>query len=167
MKYLNTQKLFEAIDRLSIKKDKYLYDRGYSIDYEIKLGKEDIGDCETETIFKIDDFDDSIDEYVYIKNIQFNYTKPVKKEYYLTMRHIVYINGFKIYKDYRGSGHGFNAMSLILASLDKEFPNNDGIYLSVFKSNTSAINIYKKLGFKTVKDEEGGKVVAMKRKSEI
>ena len=153
MKYLYS--IFEKlIGKLSLKEDKYLYDSSYEIDYEIYVGDEYIGMCNVEAILKEDDFDDKTDEYVYDKNIKFDYTNPVKIEDYENNRYIIYFSDFEIEEEFRGNGYGISSMKLIIESISKNFPNNDGIYLSVSKKNKIAIKIYESLGFIIVKDED-------------
>ncbi len=159
MKHL---KLFEGIQhKLSLKESKYLYDHGYSIDYDIQLNGESIGKCEIETIFKDDSFDDKVDKNIFKRSFQFDYNNPVKKGDFNKYKYIVHLSGFKISKEQRGKGFGYKSIELILNSIDKDFPKNDGIYLSVLKNNSTAIGIYTKLGFQPISDYKD--VIIMKR----
>lgn len=142
-------------ERLSLKKNMFLLDNGYQVDYEIYIGNHHIGGCSIESIFKEADFDDSVDSPSYCKNIEFNYRSPVKKSYYNNIRHILYLSDFEISEQFRRKGHGLRSIMMIIKSLNKIFPNHDGIYLDVFKSNTQAVNIYKKCGFLIIKDDHG------------
>ncbi len=54
---------------------------------------------------------------------------------------------FAVLKESRGKGIGKELLTL---SLSNEFLQNSNIYLEVRKSNSSAISLYKKMGFETI-----------------
>jgi ribosomal protein S18 acetylase RimI-like enzyme len=120
--------------------------------------------CSIETIFKKNDFDDKKDNYIYGKNINYDYNNTVKKSYYDDYRYIIYLNGFEIEKEFREMGYGNRSMKLILRDINKKFPKNDGIYLSVLKENISAVKIYKKFGFNIIQEimKSGDDIYVMK-----
>lgn len=59
----------------------------------------------------------------------------------------VWIDRYLIDQRYQGRGYGKNALKLIIEELKKTY-QQPIMYLSVFKENNVAINLYQKLGFK-------------------
>ncbi|MDY4788854.1 MAG: GNAT family N-acetyltransferase [Bacilli bacterium] len=58
----------------------------------------------------------------------------------------VWIDRYLIDQRYQGRGYGKNALKLIIEELKKTY-QQPILYLSVFKENNVAINLYQKLGF--------------------
>jgi len=78
-----------------------------------------------------------------INNEMIGYFRTSKWE-----NHSCYV-GMDIHKDYRGKKLSFNAYQLLFNYLDKNFYVNK-FYLEVLETNTRALNLYKKLGFKQI-----------------
>lgn len=148
-------KLFEEFvyKDVKIKSSKFLFDEGYDIDYEIYCGKDYIGKCEVAANFLKDGFDDTKDNLFFAKR-KFDWENPVKKDYYNKFPYIIQIHGFEIEEEYQRRGLGLISFKKILESIKRQFPNHNGIYLSVFANNTPAVKIYQKMGFKTCKVED-------------
>lgn len=60
--------------------------------------------------------------------------------------------GMDLHEDYRGKGTGQLAYKEFINYLYKVLPLND-LWLKVLKTNTRAIHIYEKLGFKKIEEE--------------
>lgn len=156
----------ENLKTLKVLTDKYLYDSGYQINYEIYVGTDYIGSCEIRTVFKNDKFNDNDSSEYVNNNSTFDYinNNPVKKSDFDNNRFVIYLSDFEIENEYRGQGYGYKSMKIILKKIQTLLPKNDGIYLSVFKDNY-AVKIYEKLGFKIIKEykfTDGKEVLNMK-----
>jgi len=141
-------------NKLEIDINSHLFDNGYKIFFDIYVGGKQIGSCEINTIFKLDDFDEKTDDYSLSKNIDFNNINKVKKEDYNNLNFIIGISNFEIDEKYRGNNYGSQSMDLIISYLKKRFPKNNGIYLTVFDINTPALKIYEKIGFKIISEKK-------------
>ncbi len=134
-------KLFESFNTIRIKLDSDIYtDRYYQFLY-FRILKH------TTTIGKFElqlEFDKKNDNNYSIKNDDFD----------------VSIYGFEIEEKYKGKGIGKYSFSKIIDYIDDKF-NYRNLFLSVFKINKSAINIYELNGFETIKDV--GDVLEMKK----
>lgn len=64
-------------------------------------------------------------------------------------RKAIAINDFAIFKEYQGKGLGYSSM---VAIIEHCFRSTDTITLGASPSNTAAVNLYKKLGFKIIKE---------------
>lgn len=165
MRYIKT---FENNSVISIKTDKYLWDDKYQVDYSFYIGDEYIGGCYIETCFKTDNFsDDEPSRYADCDN-KFNYKNVVKKSDFYSNRFVIYLYNFEIDSEYQGKGYGSKFMDKVVKSIKRLFPNNDGIYLSVFKDNINAVRIYSKVGFVVIKElnYNEGDVLEMKLRNE-
>lgn len=136
--------------KLELDVNSHLFNTGYKIFFDIYVGGKEIGRCEIETFFKTDEFDPISCDYSLSQNMEFDYNNPVRKDYYNNLNFIIGISNFEIDEEYRGNNYGFESMKLIVSYLQKRFPKNKGIYLTVFDINTPALKIYEKLGFKKV-----------------
>ena len=134
-------KLFESFNTIRIKLDSDINtDRYYQFLY-FRILKH------TTTIGKFElqlEFDKKNDNNYSIKNDDFD----------------VSIYGFEIEEKYKGKGIGKYSFSKIIDYIDDKF-NYRNLFLSVFKINKSAINIYELNGFETIKDV--GDVLEMKK----
>ena len=64
-------------------------------------------------------------------------------------RKAIAIDDFAIFKEYQGKGLGYSSM---IAIIEHCFISTDTITLGASPSNTVAVNLYKKLGFKIIKE---------------
>lgn len=144
-------------NKLEIDVNSHLFDDGYGLFFDIYVGGKQIGSCETRTKFKTDEFDEKVDGYSLTNNMDFNYINKVKKDDFDKYNFIIDISNFEIDEKYRGNNYGHDSMKLIISYLKKRFPNNKGMYLTVFEDNIPAIKIYKKLGFNIVREMEWSK----------
>jgi ribosomal protein S18 acetylase RimI-like enzyme len=160
--YFNKFLLENKSENLTIIPDNSLHDSGYNIDFEIMLDGEHIGKCEVNTIFKKEDFDYVKDDSYFSKNIG-DSTNPIQKSYYNDDKYffIIYIEEIEIEEEYRGNGYGYESMLIIIDYMNKHFPKNKGIFLSVLDNNIPAIKIYKKLGFNIFRKDNN--VLEMKK----
>ncbi|ONI45242.1 hypothetical protein AN641_04370 [Candidatus Epulonipiscioides gigas] len=76
----------------------------------------------------------------------------------------VWLDRFMIDEKYQGKGHGKQALILIIQSLFKDY-NCKRIYLPMYKTNSLAFRLYKKLGFKKtwLRDVNGELVMIYKK----
>ena len=71
----------------------------------------------------------------------------------------IWLDRFMIDKRYQHKGYGNEAMELIINLLKQEFKDYRRIVLSVTRGNYSAINFYKKFGFKLTGEIEDDELV--------
>jgi len=138
MKYL---KLFESFNTIRIKLDSDIYTDAYYqyLYFRILKHTTTIGRFELEL-----KFDKKNDGNYSIKNDVFD----------------ISIYGFEIEEKNQGKGIGKYSFSKIINYIDDKF-NYRNIFLSVFKINKIAINIYEQNGFGVIKDN--GDYITMKK----
>ncbi len=134
-------KLFESFDTIRIKLDSPIYNDNYYqfLYFRILKHTTTIGKFELEL-----KFDKKNNDNYSIKNDDFD----------------ISIYGFEIDDRYRGNGIGNASFSKIIDYIDNKF-NYRNIFLSVFKTNKVAIDIYKRFGFDIIDENDG--VLKMKK----
>lgn len=138
MKYL---KLFESFNTIRIKLDSPIYTDNYYqfLHFRILRHTTTIGKFELEL-----NFDKKTDDNYSIKTDGFD----------------ISIYGFEIEEKYQGKGIGKYSFSKIVNYIDDKF-NYRNIFLSVFKINKKAIDIYEHNGFEII--EDNGDYIKMKK----
>jgi ribosomal protein S18 acetylase RimI-like enzyme len=133
-------KLFESFGTIRIKLDSPISDHYYQFLYlRILKHTTTIGKFELEL-----KFDKKTDDSYSIKTDDFD----------------ISIYGFEIEERYKGKGIGKYSFSKIIDYIEDKF-NYRNIFLSVFKINKNAINIYEQYGFEIIKDD--GEVLKMRK----
>ena len=134
-------KLFESFGTIRIKLDSPIYTDNYYqfLYFRILKHTTTIGEFELEL-----KFDKKNDDNYSVKNDDFD----------------ISIYGFEIEEKYRGKGIGKYSFSKIIDYIENKF-NYRNIFLSVFKINTDAINIYEQYGFEIIKDD--GEILKMRK----
>jgi RimJ/RimL family protein N-acetyltransferase len=126
-------KLFESFGTIRIKLDSPIYTDHYYQFLYLRILKH------TTTIGKFElelKFDKKTDDSYSIKTDDFD----------------ISIYGFEIEERYKGKGIGKYSFSKIIDYIEDKF-NYRNIFLSVFKINKNAINIYEQYGFEIIKDD--------------
>ena len=134
-------KLFESFDTIRIKLDSPIYTDNYYQFLYFRILKH------TTTIGKFElglNFDKKTDDNYSIKTDEFD----------------ISIYGFEIEEKYKGKGIGKYSFSKIIDYIEDKF-NYRNIFLSVFKINKIAINIYEQYGFEIIKDD--GEILKMRK----
>ncbi|NPA10881.1 MAG: UDP-4-amino-4,6-dideoxy-N-acetyl-beta-L-altrosamine N-acetyltransferase [Epsilonproteobacteria bacterium] len=95
----------------------------------------------------------------------------LQKHYFLAKEHnkyigVIYLNGNEIGL-YKNPDLKHVGSKLLNELLRIGFEKYDTLYLEVFNFNTKAINLYKKFGFKTLKESDGKTVMSLKKFDKI